>query len=110
MNAYDDIQELLNADEVIEAVVFGDWGWSGFGEPEPASVPKDARGVVLTPSEAASYMEGWSFYGGYGAPNCYATYIWTNQRVIWVTQYDGSTNLDHAPRNPIAGMPNMPGG
>ena len=55
-------------------------------------------------------MKSWSFWGGYGAPQCYAIYAWSNQRVFWVTQYDGSTSLNFAPRIPIDTMPSMPGG
>jgi len=121
MSAVDDLREYLREGEVVEAIVFGPWGWGsapidgedwepGFGEPSPPPVPFDKRGVVLTLDEAESYMESWSFYGGYGSPDCYATYIWTNQRVIWVIQYDGSTGLDSAPRHPRGDMPDMPGG
>lgn len=109
MNAYDDLIEFLNADETVEGIVFGDWGWGGFGEPENLPLPSDKKGVVMSLAESRPYMEGWSFYGGYGSPECYAVYIWTNQRVIWVTQYDGSTELDCAPRSPIACIPVMPG-
>lgn len=103
-----DLKEYLEQDEVVEALVFGDWGRGGYGEKE-VFVPLDKKGVVLTFDEAMPYMHGWSFYGGLGAAKCYAVRIWTNKRVIWVTQYDGSTILDSAPRNPIAHVPDMPG-
>lgn len=54
--------------------------------------------------------KGCTYNGGYGSPACYATYIWTNQRTLWVTTYDGSTYLSSAPRNPISTMPEMSGG
>lgn len=73
-------------------------------------LPFEKRGVILSLDEAREYMSWWSFYGGHGAPTCYATYIWTNQRVLWVTQYDGSTRLNSAPRNPVGCFPDMPGG
>jgi hypothetical protein len=121
MSAYEELQEYIAENEKIEAIIFGPWGWGsspadgkdwekGYGEQDEPYVPYDIRGKVLTLDQAEQYMQGWSFYGGYGAPDCYATYIWTNQRVIWVTQYDGATSLDSAPRNPIAIMPDMPGG
>lgn len=129
-NAYDDVIAFLDNDEEVEAVVFGPWGWGsspneeddwdyGFMEPgegtegEPAAspfVPFDRRGVVLSWDEAQQYMQGWSFYGGHGSPDCYATYIWTNKNVLWVTQYDGATGLDSMPRHPFDVIPNMPGG
>lgn len=110
VSAYTDIQEYLRDEEIVEAIVFGKYGWSGYDEPDIPPVPVDKRGVILSISEAEPFMQDWSFYGGYGAPDCYAVYIWTNLRVIWVTQYDGSTELDSAPRNPQNIMPDMPGG
>ncbi len=116
-SAYEELKDFLAKGEKVEAVVFGGWGWCGddiaepgYGEPSPQPVPPDKRGVVLTLSRARPYMQTWSFYGGFGAPNCYAVRIWTNRRVIWVTQYDGSTRLDSALRNPEPCIPDMPGG
>jgi len=113
MSAISDLQEFLLPDEKIEGIVFGEWGYDGqsyFDEPNPPPVPKDKRGIVLTFDEAQQYMCGWTFNGNLGLPNCYSAYIWTNKRVIWVTQYDGSTTLDSAPRHPMNIMPDMPGG
>ena len=116
MSAWDELAEYLEKGETIEAIVFGEWGWGhgignlGYGEPDPPSVPWELRGKVLTSEEARPLMQSWNFHGGYGAPDCYAANIWTNRRVIWVTQYDGSTSLDSAARNPSATLPNMPGG
>lgn len=121
MSAYDDLQEILLEGEEVEGIVFGPWGWGiapnegedwdyGYSEPDPPPVPFEKRGEVMTLDEAQQYMNGWSFYGGFGAPDCYATYIWTTERVMWVTQYDGSTRLNSAPRHPDEIIPNMPGG
>lgn len=114
MSAYDELMTLLEEGEVVEAVVFGQWGWSGYNEPNPAPVPKEYIGKTLTLKEAEPFMEGWSFYGGYGSPDCYATNIWTNRRVFFIMQYDGSTNLDWLARNPPSPseeyIPDMPGG
>jgi hypothetical protein len=120
-NALEDLKDYLDADEAVESIVFGPWGWGsgpdkdgvwekGYSEPDEVPVPLDKRGVVLTLDEAAPYMQSWSFHGGFGAPECYAVRVWTNKRVIWVTQYDGATSLDSAPRNPVACIPDMPGG
>lgn len=110
MNAYEELLKFIEDDEVVEGIVFGAWGWDGYAEPDEPPVPKDKRGVLLTLEQAKPMMNDWCFDGGYGAPDCYATYVWTNKRVIWVTQYDGSTGLDSAPRHPINVMPSMPGG
>lgn len=111
LNAYNDLIEELQDEEVVEYLVFGDYGWGNFGEKDcPNPIPKNKRGVLLTLEEAKPFMDGWTFHGGYGSPECYATFIWTNHRVIWVTQYDGSTTLDSMPRHPVDCLPDMPGG
>lgn len=120
MSAYKELIEYLDSDENVEGIVFGAWGWGsivadkftpGFGEPnDPLPVPADLRGKVLTLKQAKKYMATWSFDNGFGSPECYATCVWTNKRVIWVTQYDGSTGLDSMPRNPVNFIPYMPGG
>jgi len=125
MSAYQELLDYLEPGEVVEAIVFGAFGWGSWDddddESDPRSlgygedridkiIPFDKRGKLLTLEEARPHMQCWSFDGGFGAPECYATYVWTNQRVIWVTQYDGSTGLDSMPRNPVACVPSMPGG
>lgn len=110
MSAYNDLMEEMEPGETVEAIVFGEWGWGGYGEPKRPPVPQDKRGRVLSIDEARPLMDRWSFNGGFGAPDCYAVRIWTNQRVLWVTQYDGSTRLDSTPRHPVGYMPDMPGG
>jgi hypothetical protein len=116
VNAYQELSAFLEADEQVEALVFGNWGWDsgddepGYGEPSPPPVPFDMRRKVLTLEQAEPLMQSWRFRGGYGAPECYAVTVWTNRRVIWVTQYDGSTRLSAALRNPEPCNPYMPGG
>jgi len=109
LNAYDDLMKFLEKDEFVENIIFGDYGWSGFGE-DVKFINRNQKNKLMTIDEAKPLMNGWSFHGGFGSPDCYATYIWTNKRVIWVTQYDGSTNLDSMPRNPTVCKPGMPGG
>jgi hypothetical protein len=115
-NAAEEIVDELRKGEKIEAVVFGEWGWGrgpnelGYNEPHPPPVPLNVRGKILTWRQAKPLMQTWRFSGGYGAPECYAVNIWTTHRVFWVTQYDGSTSLCSAERNPVEGLPGMPGG
>lgn len=110
LNAYKDLMKCLDEDEIIEAIVFGEWGWGDYREPVEKPVPKDKQGVILTIKEAKPMMAGWTYFCGYGSPECYATNVWTNKRILWITQYDGSTSIDSAPRNPTAVIPEMPGG
>jgi len=104
MNAYEELLKFLQPNEKVSYVVFGEWGW---GEPKPAPVPKDKQCVLLTLEEAKPLMDGWQFNGGYGTAECYPVYVWTNERVIFVAEYDGSTHLTSVPRNPTAEEPHM---
>ncbi len=109
--AHLELLKFLEKDEQVEGIVFGDFGWSSFGEEDISDpIPKEKRGVLLTLEQAEPLMQSWQFDGGFGSPDCYATYVWTNKRIIWVTQYDGSTCLDSAPRHPTDCIPDMPGG
>lgn len=106
-NAWDELQEDLEPNEIIEAIVFGNWGWNGYKEPNPPFISLDHREILLTSEEAKPLMQDWSFYSDYGSPLTYAVYIWTNKRIFWVTQYNGSTNLNSIPRNPQAILPEI---
>lgn len=120
-NAWTQLNELLINDEHILYVVLGAWSWNimpdpndeeyepEWGEPDPP-VPPDVRGRLLSPEEAEPLMQNWSAYGGYGSPDCYATYAWTNKRVFYISQYDGATHWNSIPRHPEACRPKMPGG
>lgn len=120
MSAASELLEFLLPDEKIEAVVFGAYSsglvprpgeqWKlSYREPSPLPVPFELRGKVLTWRRAKKYMVDWAFEGGFGAEETYATYIWTNMRVIWIHEYDGSTQLSSVPRHPIDCMPELSG-
>lgn len=113
MNALDELLEYLSEGEEVEAIVFGEWWPDQFsaksdipsGPKGYLPVPKEMRGKAVSLEEATPYMDGWSFWDSLGA--CYAAYIWTNKRVIWVNDYDASISLQSAPRNPVDVMPEM---
>lgn len=107
MNAYEELLVYLKPYEKVNYIVFGEWGWGGYEESDPPSVPLDKRGVLLTLEEAKPYMQDWQFDGGFGAPFCHAVHVWTDERVIFVSEYDGSTHLNSVPRNPSAEQPRM---
>lgn len=89
--------------EQIEAVVIGEMGW------ENSQYSSQKRGVVLTWEEARPMLD-YEFDSGYGAPECNAITVYTKSRILFISQYDGSTQLNSLPRNPEAHMPYMPGG
>lgn len=107
-NAKQELLEFLLPAEKIEAIVLG--STDPYGEEWDSKVPQDKQGVVLTFEEAAPYLEGWSFIGGYGTYEGAPAYVWTDQRVITVGVYDGSSWLQSIPRNPSPGLPTTCGG
>lgn len=124
-NAMDDLKKFLKKkkiEEPIETITFGNWGGdndeenyerftedSPYFTPKSRIIPKDMKNKCLTEKEAEPFMKGWTFYNGYGYPQTYASYIWTTNHIIWVTEYDGSTKLDFAPRNPSNIIPYISG-
>ena len=60
--------------------------------------------------EEAQPLIDYSFDSSYGVPRCHAVTAWTRTRVIFVSQYNGATSIEYAPRNPTNHMPSMPGG
>ena len=119
-NAFEELTAFLEDGEVVESIVFGGWRGNtpyndepyeeGYGETDPPLIPYDKRAVVLSFEEAIPFMKAWQFDGGYGGANTFATTIWTNQRVIIVGVYDGSTWLEGIPRNPCPDWPRLCGG
>lgn len=107
MTFKDNILEVAGKEEII-AIVIGEMGWEDYndkGKPEYKSV----IGKLLTWKEAAPILD-YSYNTGYGAPDCQAVIAWTETKVIFVVQYDGSTSIHSVPRNPVSHIPCMPGG
>ena len=94
------------ADAEIIGIVIGEMGWKDYGE-EGKEINR--KGVVLSWKEAKPLLD-YTYDSGYGAPDCHSITAWTEENVIFVVQYDGSTSLHSVPRNPVAHMPGMPGG
>lgn len=103
--------DLLEAagDEPIEAIVIGEFGWEGYGDEEEQRVPVQKQGIVLSWNDAFPFLD-YEYSTGYGAPRCHAVECYTPTRVLFVSQYDGSTSINYVYRNPTPGKPGMPGG
>ena len=95
--------------EPVQAVVIGEMGWGDYGSHAVPGYEDMPKGKVLAWEEAKRWLS-YEFYAGYGAPSCQAIYAWTKGRVIYTWQYDGSTHIGWAPRNPEERMPVMVGG
>jgi hypothetical protein len=105
-NFWDDLMEVVG-DESVEAVVIGDMGW---GDYNSEGKPPWRKATVLS-TEDAKPMLDYEYSTEYGAPECQAVNVYTPTRVIFVSQYDGSTSVTWVMRNPTEGdMPGMPGG
>lgn len=95
--------------EAVEGVVIGEMGWGSYGSDGVPNYAQQPRNRVLTWQEALPWID-YEFEAGYGAPGCNAVYAWTASRVLFVSQYDGSTCINSVPRNPGDVPPVMPGG
>ncbi len=99
--------------EPIEAIVIGKPVQASLVTP-PADIPwahQDESNFnrVLSWHEAEPLID-YPFDSSYGLPRCHAVTAWTKSRVIFVSQYNGATSIEYAPRNPVNHMPSMPGG
>lgn len=114
-SAWSDVTEGLIEGEIVEAIVFGPWGWGSGNNPDdwygfPSHLKVPPIGKVLTLEQAMPYFEGWSFNGDHGALDCFAVQIFTDRQIMTVTQYDGATWLAGVPRHPVEGViPSMEG-
>lgn len=102
------ITEKAGAD-AIEAVVLGEMGWGDYNSAAVPNYKEQPRYVVLSWEQAKPWLD-YEFHNGYGAPGCNAICVWTTNQVLFVSQYDGSTDIQSVPRNPVAHKPSMPGG
>ena len=86
-----DILKALNG-EVIEAIVVGER--DPWAEPRPENKRK-----IQTWADVREQLD-YEYDDGFGGPDCHAILVWTANRVIFVSEYDGSTCLRSVPRNP----------
>jgi hypothetical protein len=101
----EDIKSAAGGEKII-GIVIGDMGWGNYNsEGKPAWV----KGELLKWKDTKEMLD-YEYDDGYGSPDCQAITAWTKTKVIFVVQYDGSTSVWAIPRNPIAHMPEMPGG
>ena len=109
MNFKQDILDAAKGEKII-GVVIGEMGWSsGYNKEKVPLYDVQPRGKVLSWEQAAPFLD-YEYDNGYGAPECNAVYVWTETRVLFVTQYDGATCIHSVPRNPEDIDPEMPGG
>ncbi len=83
-------------------------GWGDHGSDAVPKYQVQKRGIVLSWDEAKPLLD-YEFRDGFGTPGCNAIYVWTEKRVLYISQYDGATAINSIPRDPIDVMPTMPG-
>lgn len=64
---------------------------------------------LLTWEQALPWIE-YEFSNGFGSEGCFSICAWTENKVIAISCYDGSTSPFSLPRNPCDCDPIMPGG
>lgn len=107
-NFKDDILEAANGEEII-GIVIGDIGWGRGYSPEDKPEYKHIINKVITWDEALPILN-YEYDDGFGSPDCHAITAWTANKVIFVSEYDGATEVVWIPRNPIEYEPTMYGG
>ncbi len=99
----EDIEEAAKG-EPIDSVVIGTFGDSWLDDED--EVEGGPRPVL--PWAAARSQLDYAYGTGYGGVECHAIYAWTQTRVLFVSEYDGSTKIASVPRNPTEGKPIFP--
>lgn len=92
--------------EPVEAVVIGKRHDDEYDERDN---PTPKIGCLLSWEEAKPIID-YRFHAGCGGADCHAVFAWTKSWVIFVSKYDGSTDIARVPRNPVACVPCMFGG
>lgn len=62
---------------------------------------------ILSWQEARPHLD-YQYDSGYGAVDCHAVYAWTPSRVLFISQYDGSTHVTSVPRHPYVDFSMLP--
>lgn len=97
-NFWDDILAAAKG-EPIEAVVIG----GGLYDDDPRSLSDKRLGLVFD-AETAKTLLNYRYDSGFGGADCHRIYAYTANRVLLVSEYDGSTRVMSVPRNPITGI------
>jgi hypothetical protein len=95
-------EETANGKPILGAVL-GQHYSDRYDEPKPAWVGK------LISWEKAKKILNYDYDNGYGGADCHPAYVWTEDKVMFVSEYDGATAVSFVPRNPIEFEPTFSG-
>jgi len=90
----DDILEAAGDEPIIAIAVGPTRRWTYADEPD------HNLGNQPVEWEAAKPVLSYEYDAGYGGQDCHDFWAWTPTRVLFVHEYDGSTSIASAPRNP----------
>lgn len=99
-----EILEITQNKEDVEAVVIGKGSY--WGGPEKKEFGKKA-GKVLTWDSFLMFLKTTGFQkvdNGYGEICLPPIVVWTSEKVIYLTEYDGAVNFHWVPRNPSSSI------
>lgn len=60
---------------------------------------KATIGKCISWAEAAPLLN-YEFYAGFGGMDCHDIVFWTETKVFYIHEYDGSTSIQYVERNP----------
>lgn len=98
-NLIDEIVEIVEKEKIV-GVVIGETGLGDYGSDAVPLYSEQPKGKVLDWETAKKYLN-YEYDSGMGAFGCNAIYVWTDTKVLFVSQYDGATSICSIPRNPI---------
>ncbi len=96
------IEAEAGEEQVLFAVV-GEHYSHKWDDPEPNHL-----GHLLPWADARKILD-YNYDNGFGGADCHPVYAWTETKVIFVVEYDGSTGTSWVPRNPTACEPQFSG-
>lgn len=97
-----DIEEAAGGPVLAAVIGQEEWRW----EDDYRRIPDQHVGVVVDWSTIREWLD-YPYDDGFGGVDCHPLWAWTADRVVYIHEYDGSTELRWAPRNPTAGAPHV---
>lgn len=85
--------------EPIESVVIAA-RYSYHDDDDDRTVPKEFIGKPVCFGDVRDYLD-YEYDTGYGGADCNPIYLYTRNFIVFVSEYDGATNINCIPRNPI---------
>ena len=96
--------EIIEKEEELgEKIILATWNkFEGmfFTQPDPKYAHANAVANTLCSRELTLEVMNYEHNSSWGSQECHNIVAWTPNYVIYIHEYDGSTRLEHQPRNP----------